>query len=77
MDKVSLVASKIKELVLPEFDIDSVQTFDTRNVIGDYMANVYNANGIIIDVCYGYNYIEVFGLSDKEYEELLKLDICH
>ena len=34
------------------------------------MCNIYNQDGIVVDYCYGYEYIEVFGLTDKEFERL-------
>ena len=46
--------------------------FDTRNMAGDSMTTLYNNNelGLTVDICYGYEYFEVFGLTDKEFKEL-------
>jgi hypothetical protein len=54
-----------------------MQTFDTRNVVGDPMETIYEADGITIDYCEGYYYLEIFGLSDEEYRSLSDiLDVC-
>ena len=47
------------------------QAFNTRNWIGDNMITVYDEDGIIVDYCYYYSYIEIFGLTDKEFENLI------
>ena len=47
------------------------QAFNTRNTVGDSMATVYNEDGIIVDYCYEYEYIEIFGLTDVEFENLI------
>lgn len=59
-----------------EFAKDGI--FDTRNIIGDPMVNVYTDEEIIINVCFEYGYFEVFGLTEEEYEDLGEyyLDLC-
>lgn len=47
------------------------QAFNTRNWIGDNMGTVYDEDGIIVDYCYEYEYIEIFGLTDVEFENLI------
>lgn len=47
------------------------QAFNTRNWIGDNMETVYDEDGIIVDYCYNYGYIEIFGLTDEEFEDLI------
>ena len=76
MNKVDLIVKVIKENDYFRFG-NEVQTFNTRNIIGDTMTNIYDDNDIQIDVCYAYEYIEVFGLSESEYQELLKTDVCY
>ena len=76
-NKVEKVIKIIKEEVLPLMGLDEVQTFDTRNIIGDSMHTIYNDEDITVDVCYGYEYIEVFGLTDEEYDELLESNVCY
>lgn len=55
--------------------------FDTRNLIGDRMTCLYRGNELQVDICYGWKYFEVFGLTEVEfaeleeyYEELIKED---
>ena len=44
--------------------------FNTRNIVGDPMSNLYSENGLAVDICYGYSYFEVFGLTKEEFAEL-------
>ena len=43
--------------------------FDTRNIANDIMKTIYTEDGITIDACYEWDYIEVFGLSEQEFSE--------
>ena len=43
--------------------------FYTRNIACDPMETVYCEDGITIDACYYYGYIEVFGMTDEEFSE--------
>lgn len=49
-----------------------IQMFDTRNIVGDPMTTIYEADGITVDYCHYYSYIEIFGLTDKEFEEVME-----
>ena len=44
--------------------------FDCRKLVGDPMYNLYNKDGLRIDICYYWEYFEVFGLSTDEFDEL-------
>ena len=46
--------------------------FFTRNLVGDYMQTVYEDEEITIEICRGYEYFEVFGLTEIEEKELKK-----
>ena len=63
---------KAKEIVKENYRDAQCGMFNTRNVVGDAMTNIYDENGLIVDICYDYMYFEVFGLSDNEFVELLK-----
>ena len=63
---------KAKEIVKKNYRYAQCGMFNTRNVVGDAMTNIYDENGLIVDICYEYMYFEVFGLSDDEFAELLK-----
>lgn len=60
-----------KEIIKEYYNLADCGLYDTRNIIGDPMETIYDKNGLIIDICYHYEYFEVFGLSNKEFEELL------
>ena len=36
------------------------------------MENIYSKNGICIDECSGYGYIEIFGITEEFYNELIE-----
>lgn len=61
---------KAKEIVKAHYSDADCGIFDSRNIVGDVMETIYKDEGLTIDICYGYSYFEVFGLSDAEYEEL-------
>ena len=44
--------------------------FNTRNVVGDKMTNIYISENMQLDICYEYDYFEVFGLTDEEFKDL-------
>lgn len=48
--------------------------FKSRNVVGDRMDTIYDNEelGLTIDICFGYEYFEVFGLTDEEFEAVKK-----
>ena len=52
----------------------NMQAFNTRNIAGDFTETVYNHDGIIVDWCDYYSYIEIFGLTNKEFEDLIDED---
>lgn len=41
-----------------------------KNTAGDPMATVYEEDGITVDECCYYGYLEIFGLTDEEYQGL-------
>ena len=43
--------------------------YSTRNLVGDPMDRIYNDGEVRVDICYGYDYIEIFGLTDDEFHE--------
>jgi len=49
---------------------NNMQTFTTRNLVGDSMRTIYDQDGITVDHCNFWSYIEVFGLN-KDEEKLL------
>lgn len=52
--------------------------FNSRNLVGDEMKNIYCDNGVKVDVCYEYDYIEIFGLTDDEFRDAVReLDLMN
>lgn len=45
---------------------NGIQTFFTRNIVGDSMCNIYNKDNIQVDLCPFWSYIEIFGLKEDE-----------
>lgn len=48
-----------------------IQCFYTRNLVGDLMETIYQDGEVIVDFCFDYDYIEIFGLSKEEYNEVV------
>ena len=48
-----------------------IQMFSTRNIVGDFMINIYEEDGIYVDYCYQYEYIEIFGLTKEEFKKVM------
>lgn len=61
---------KAKEIVKAFYRVANLGIFNSRNLVGDAMETIYEGEGLTIDICYHYSYLEVFGLSDAEFEEL-------
>ena len=59
-----------KEIIDQYFSMADCGLFDSRNLVGDSMTTVYDANGLTVDICYSYSYFEVFGLSSDEFKKL-------
>lgn len=63
---------KIIDFLNKEFG-EVPQCFDTKNTVGDPMETIYNEDDVRIDYCYRYDYIEVFGLNEEEFNILYNL----
>jgi hypothetical protein len=53
---------EVKEIIKEHFNEAPYGLFFCRNTVGDEMNNIYNKNGIQIDICYKRAYFEVLGL---------------
>lgn len=60
-----------KEIIKEHYKEADCGLYDTRNIVGDWMTTIYKDDSLTIDICYNYSYFEVFGLSNKDFEELL------
>lgn len=62
--------NKDVENFLKENNLWGTQCFCTRNITGDSMEQVYNKDNVIVEYCEYWDYIEVFGLDNEDFEEL-------
>ena len=60
----------IKKIIKDNFENGKWGIYNTRNIAGDSMINLYNENGVQVDICMFWEYFEVFGLNKEEYEEI-------
>lgn len=66
MDKLQEVIDFLsKQDYVPECGM-----FNCRNTVGDTMENIYDKDGVQIDACWGFDYLEIFGLDDTEFKKL-------
>lgn len=63
---------KAKEIIKEHYKDGDCGIFNSQNIVGDWMTNIYNNDGLCVDICYGWSYFEVFGLSDEEFNELAR-----
>lgn len=63
---------KAKEIIKEHYKDGDCGIYDSRNIVGDWMTNIYDDGDLTIDICYSYSYFEVFGLSNKEFDELAR-----
>lgn len=61
---------KAKEIVKAYYSYADCGIFNSRNIARDRMSTIYRGDGLIIDICYDYNYFEIFGLNHADFEEL-------
>lgn len=64
------------KVFLKELHPEGIQMFNSRNIMGDPMYTIYDKDGIMIDECSCYNYIEIFGVTEEEYNELVESCGC-
>ena len=46
--------------------------FDTPSIMGDFRVPIYSEDKIIVLQAPHYEYIEIYGISDKEFERVMK-----
>ena len=64
---------KVKEVIKETYGNYSCGIYNTRNVVGDYMEVLYSGKYFTLEGCYGYSYYELFGTTEEEFEEVVKL----
>ena len=66
MDKIEKLIVFLRE------KYPNTQSFDCRNTAGDSLRTVYSEDGVMVDYCDYWDYIEIFGLTEEEYENVVK-----
>lgn len=66
---------RLKE-VLRDNDLLGEQCFDCESLVGDHRETIYDEDGIKVLVCYYYEYVEILGLSDDEYQSITEKKSC-
>lgn len=59
-----------KKIIKENYKSAECGLFNGSSCLSDPTLTIYDENGLTIDICYYYEYFEVFGLSDNEFEEL-------
>lgn len=62
------IITKVKQVIKQGFRDADCGIFFTRNEVNDPMETVCEDDNIQIDICYAYEYFEIFGLTDDEQE---------
>ena len=63
---------KVKEVIKENFCFGECGIYNSRNLVGDYMTNIFDGEYFTVDLCYRYSYFEVFGTNANEFNKLLK-----
>lgn len=56
---------------------EGIQAFDTPNVVGDPVTRIYDFQGVYINYCEYWGYIDVIGLNKEEWKYILKNTECY
>ena len=62
--------NKVKQTIKNLYPQAMFGIFNTRNWCGDLTTNIFSGEYFDIDICYQCEYFEVFGTTDKEWNEL-------
>ena len=62
---------KLKKFLNEEFK-EKILAYNSRNLVGDRIYTIYDEDGITVDMCYEWNYIEIFGLTQQQFKDLLE-----
>lgn len=46
--------------------------FNTRSLVDDSMETIYSKNGVTVDACDDWGYLEIFGLKEEDFAKLLR-----
>ena len=62
----------IKETIKEYYSDGDCGLYNTRNLTGDSMINIFDGKYFKLDLCDHYSYFEIFGTAKEEFEELKK-----
>lgn len=62
----------LKDIITQYINVGSCGLFNTGNCVGDQLVNLYADDRVQLDFCPDWEYFEVFGLSDEQFDELTK-----
>lgn len=65
--------NKVKQTIKNLYPQASCGIFNTCNWCGDLTTNIFSSEHFKVDICYECKYFEVFGTTDKEWDELKRL----
>lgn len=63
---------KVKKIIKENIEDYDCGIFDTRNLVGDTMGNIFKGKYFTLDGCYYYSYYELFGTTAEEFEKIEK-----
>lgn len=63
---------RAKKIIEKNIDDARLGIFDCANCSGDLTVRLNDDADLIVKICYGYEYFEVFGLSASDFEKLEK-----
>ena len=65
---------RIEKLIkfLKERFENGIQMFDTPSLVNDFRLPIYSEDEITVLWAPGYEYIEIYGISDEEFERVMK-----
>ena len=63
----------VKELIKKHFSDANSGMFFTRNVVGDVMTTIFEGKIFTLDICYAWEYYELFGCTESERKEIEEL----
>lgn len=55
-------------------EYSGMQVFNTHNTTGDTLVTIFNNYGIEVYYCEAWNYLEIFGLTEEEYNNFTMWD---
>lgn len=62
----------VKSLIKKHYGEANCGLFDSRNILGDPMFNLFIGKFFTLDICYAYAYFEVFRTTKEEFDDLEK-----